>query len=142
MAYPRTNPPHRHAGSVLSAASEAVLRESCFDCHSNETAYPWYARLPVANIVMGRHVRKGRGALNFSLWDAMGAGARREAIAESLESVREGEMPTWDYTLLHPAARVDAGELATLARDGLRVHGVTGADGREERGGHDDEDED
>ena len=60
IAYSRKSPAQRNSGVILSREAEEILRRACFDCHSNETRYPWYARLPVVSIVMSEHVRRGR----------------------------------------------------------------------------------
>ena len=85
----------------------AILRESCFDCHSNETRWPWYARLAPGSWLMVRDVRKGRARFNFSEWgdyDAEDMAIDKESAWEEIE---EGEMPPWFYLPLHPSARLD-----------------------------------
>lgn len=133
VVYPHTNPPERYRGTILSPESDALLRQSCFDCHSNETRHPWYRHMPVAGLLMGLHIRSGRDELNFSHWQRMGPEQRREAIGETLESVQEGDMPTLDYRLVHPETRLNAQEMATLERDAQAQYGVRPGEGR---GGH------
>lgn len=141
LAYPGVNPPHRYRGTVLSAQSDPVLRRACFDCHSHETRHPWYRHLPVAGLVMAQHIRNGREELNFSMWDVMPAEQRAEAIHEMLEAVQEREMPTVDYVLLHPQARLSDPQVAALQRDALTRYGVrAGADDGDD--GHDGRDDD
>jgi hypothetical protein len=120
----RTNPPQRFAETVLSQEADAVLRRACFDCHSHETRYPWYSYMPVASLVLAQHVREGREKVNFSLWGTMSAGARAEAIEESLETVADGSMPTWDYPLLHPEARLTAADEALLRGAATKMFGA------------------
>ena len=128
--YPPSNPPERYAGVILSPEADQVLRTACFDCHSNETRYPWYSRLPVVSLVIGRHVAEGRRELNYSTWGRMDARRRAKAIRETVESVREGEMPTLDYVLMNPDARMTAERVALLtqAAGPLALKGGKGKD--------------
>ena len=73
-----------------------LARRACFDCHSNETSWPWYTTIAPASWLAQRHVNEGRRVLNFSEWDRPQRQAR-----EAVESVREGEMPTRDYLWVH-----------------------------------------
>ena len=52
----RTNPPQRHVGVILSPDADPLLKRACFDCHSNETRYPWYSYLPLASLRIALHV--------------------------------------------------------------------------------------
>jgi hypothetical protein len=83
---------------------------ACFDCHSAETRWPWYAAVAPVSWVVRNHVDEGRAALDFSRWDAPG-----EEAGEASETLLEGEMPPRYYTLLHPEARLTAQETADLA---------------------------
>ena len=109
----RTNPPVRE----LIAAPDSVLdvlRGSCFDCHSNETNWPWYAYVaPVSWFVTG-HVDHARQHLNFSTWDAYDAEERRERFEEIWEEVEKGEMPLPSYLRIHRGARLTEGDLAVI----------------------------
>lgn len=98
-----------------SAQTRALVARTCFDCHSNETVWPWYSHIAPASWLMQRDVDEGRGHLNFSEWDR----GRQEAD-EAVEVVQEGEMPPWFYLPLHPEARLSAEEKAALI-EGLRA---------------------
>lgn len=63
---------------------------------------------------MGRHIKEGREHLNFSRWDQVPIEKRPELVREMVEEIREGEMPTWDYLLLHPEARLRPQDIALL----------------------------
>jgi hypothetical protein len=106
-----TNPPVTAEPTWDRPETRDLARRACFDCHSNETSWPWYANIAPASWLAQRHVTEGRRALNFSEWDR----PQREA-REAAESVREGEMPTRDYLLIHPEARLDPAERLTLIR--------------------------
>ena len=124
-----TNPPVTAEPPWDSAATRAVAVAACFDCHSNETAWPWYSNVAPFSWILQRHVDDGRAVLNFSEW-----GSGEEESDEIVESVEEGEMPPWDYVLLHPGAR-PSGADGQAFLDGLA--GTFGAGGGGE-GGEDD----
>jgi len=109
----RTNPPvegdFRPPAEVLS-----VLRRACYDCHSNETVWPWYSRVAPVSWVIARDVHEGRAALNFSTWNRLSAKKQAEAMHESWKEVAEGEMPTWFYLALHPEARLSSADQSVL----------------------------
>jgi hypothetical protein len=95
---------------------------ACFDCHSNETQWPWYSGIAPISWLLQRHVDEGRRELNFSEWQRV-----YEEAGKSGESVLESEMPLWDYLVVHPAARLSAEEKLTLAQGltasiGSRAH--------------------
>ena len=104
----RTNPP---VESDFDGPSEvaAVLKTSCYDCHSNETRWPWYSRVAPASWLVAHDVEEARDRMNFSLWGTYDP-RRQEKLAEDIwEAVEEGEMPLRVYLLGHPEARLDAG---------------------------------
>lgn len=98
-----------------SAATRALAARACFDCHSNETRWPWYSRVAPVSWVVAHHVAEGRAALNFSNPAASRFGADRAARA-----VRDHAMPPFYYTWLHPDAALSPAERQTLAA-GLRA---------------------
>lgn len=106
----RTNPPVI-ADVAAPPSAAAVLRRSCYDCHSNETRWPWYSAVAPVSWLVARDVRLGREALNFSTWDqAQG----RDSMDEILESVIEGEMPMAMYVRLHPDAALSSTDVSAL----------------------------
>jgi hypothetical protein len=100
-----SNPP---VEEEVPATPEArgVLRRACYDCHSNEVAWPWYSRVAPFSWLVAHDVRKGREALNFSTWNRLDTKQRLKALRESWEEVEEGEMPPWFYVPPHPEARL------------------------------------
>jgi hypothetical protein len=109
----RTNPP---VESEVPAPPEvrAVLKRACYDCHSNETVWPWYARVAPVSFLLAQDVSEGREALNFSTWNRLDTKQRVKAMQESWEEVQEGEMPPWFYLPPHPDARLSAADRALL----------------------------
>jgi hypothetical protein len=109
----RTNAPiegdFRAPAEVLS-----VLRRACYDCHSNETVWPWYSRIAPVSWGIARDVHEGRATLNFSTWNRLSTKKQAEAMHESWEEVAEGKMPTWFYLALHPEARLSPADQSVL----------------------------
>lgn len=95
-------------------AIEAVLRRSCFDCHSHETRWPWYSRVAPMSWLVANHVHEGRAELNFSRWGALPAEKQQKKLAKTREEIREGEMPLFSYVLGHPEARLSAADRSLL----------------------------
>ena len=103
----RANPPVV-SEPAMSSEVRAVLRDACYDCHSNETRWLWYSRVAPASWLIARDVRVGRAHLNFSEWDAMPEKKRVHRLKEIVSTVKSGEMPLWFYTPLHPEAVMSA----------------------------------
>lgn len=111
----RTNPPVE--GEVPAPPEvRAILRRSCYDCHSNETVWPWYSRLAPVSWLLAKDVREGRGELNFSTWNRYSTQQQVHKLKESWEEVEEGEMPLWFYLPVHRDAELSDSDRATLRR--------------------------
>jgi uncharacterized membrane protein len=82
---------------------QAWVRGACYDCHSYETVYPWYAHVTPFNFWLQDHINEGREVLNYSRWDTY---AGTKAARESGEETAEGEMPPANYTWMHAHARL------------------------------------
>lgn len=93
---------------------KAILRRSCYDCHSNETRWPWYSRVAPFSWLVSYDVAEGREELNFSTWGELSTRDQVELMEESWEAVSEGEMPLWFYLPAHPDARIRAGDREVL----------------------------
>lgn len=102
------------AGTPVPAPVLTLLETACFDCHSDETAWPWYARVFPASWLVARHVEMGRGQLNFSRWNAYNAIDRADMLDAACEEVREGRMPVPSYRLLHAEARLSDAQVDVL----------------------------
>ena len=102
------------ARAVVPEPVMATLRRACFDCHSNETRWPWYSRLPIASWLIERDVKKGRGQLNFSRWVQYNRFVRAELLDKVCERVTAGEMPLRPYLMLHGEARLSKTDVAGL----------------------------
>ena len=109
----RRNPPV--VGEVpASADARVLLRRACYDCHSDETVWPWYARVAPVSWLVAHDVAAGRDSVNFSAWTGYDPARRAKLLRESADEIAEGEMPPWYYRLAHPDARLTSEEIATL----------------------------
>jgi len=111
-----------HTNPAVSAEPEwdrpetrALAVRACYDCHSNETAWPWYTEIAPVSWLATNHVEEGRAILDFSTWDQP-----QHELDEMAETIDEGEMPPTYYTILHSTARLSAAEKQQLI-DGLRA---------------------
>lgn len=101
----RTNPPVE-SDIPASPAVSAVLRRACYDCHSNETVWPWYSRVAPVSWLVAHDVNEGREHVNFSQWNRLTPAKQRETIREVWEEVSEGHMPPAIYLPAHREARL------------------------------------
>jgi len=110
----RSNPPiEGDIGAPPEVA--AILRRSCYDCHSHETRWPWYAYVAPASWLLARDVHEGRGELNFSKWSTYSERRRGRKLEQLVELTGSGEMPLWFYLPLHPSAKLSQADKDTLA---------------------------
>ncbi|MHC4976441.1 MAG: heme-binding domain-containing protein [Planctomycetota bacterium] len=109
----RSNPPVTLEIDAPEAVL-AVLRESCYDCHSNETRWPWYSRVAPFSWRIAEHVEHGREHVNFSEWDSYKSFQQKHWIGEAYEEAEEGHMPLPSYLWLHGDAALTADDLAVL----------------------------
>ncbi len=115
-----TNPPTISEPPWNSPQTRALAVRACFDCHSNETRWPWYSRVaPVSMLIVWDMVR-GRNRLNFSSYrpgqpigEGEGEGGRRGGN-EFARVIDRGDMPPWYYLLLHPDAKLTDAEKQQL----------------------------
>lgn len=110
------------------AAVHTVLKRACYDCHSNETVWPWYSRVAPVSWLVARDVREGREHLNFSTWNRLSPEDQAEALEETWEEVDEGAMPPWFYLPVHAEARLspdDRGVLRSWLEPSVRARGET-----------------
>jgi mono/diheme cytochrome c family protein len=114
------NPPVVAEPNWDSPQTRQLAQQACFDCHSNETEWPWYSNIAPVSWLVQRHVVEGREHLNFSDWNQSHDehGHAGHEAEEMSEVVLEGEMPLRSFLLTHPEARLTDAERAVLA-DGL-----------------------
>lgn len=109
----RTNPP---VTGEIKAPEEvmAILRRSCYDCHSNETQWPWYSYVAPASWLVEKDVRDGRRHMNFSEWSSHSSKEKNHQRKKCGKLVKQGEMPLWFYVALHPKAELLDKDIETL----------------------------
>ena len=117
------NPSTRHSGFIISAEADPLLKRACFDCHSNETEYPWYSYLPVSSLLISKQVKKGRRELNFSNWDNKSEKKRARALRGVVRLMKKGRMPPKDYVLINAKADLSREETTLLIREAEALGG-------------------
>jgi hypothetical protein len=115
----RTNPPVEEIVDAPPAAM-GVLRRACWDCHSNETVWPWYAWVAPVSWTVANDVEVARSKLNLTTWNRYDGRRRAHLVREIVEEVDEGAMPLPIYLGMHPQA-----ELTPDDREKLRAWAAT-----------------
>lgn len=108
----------------------STLRRSCFDCHSNETVWPWYSRVAPASWLVAHDVHEGREHVNFSTWTTLPTDQKQKVYREMSEVVESGAMPPGIYTPFHPEARLSLQELNAVVSWARRAAGSDGGQAR------------
>jgi len=83
-----------------------LLKETCFDCHSSVTRYPWYNNITPVNFWLADHVDEGKRELNVSEWSQYSEKKKDHKLKELIEMVEEKEMPLPSYTWTHREANL------------------------------------
>lgn len=78
-----------------------ILKEQCYDCHSNQTQYPWYSEIAPASYWLADHIKDGKKHFNVSAWSEYSVKKKDHKLEELIEMVEEGEMPLDSYTWIH-----------------------------------------
>ncbi len=115
------NPPVDPAATLESRIAvpphiAATLRRACFDCHSNQTRWPWYSQIPPGLWMIAHDVNRARAVMNFSDWpDPMARVTKAPGLLlAACAGLRSQRMPPKRYLLLHPEARVSESEIEAL----------------------------
>jgi len=85
---------------------EHILQMACYDCHSNNTRYPWYADIQPAGWLLQSHITKGKSELNFDEFASYSARRRISKLKSIMSQVNDEEMPLRSYTWIHKDARL------------------------------------
>jgi Haem-binding domain len=105
------NPPVTQEVKWDSPRTRELAVRACFDCHSNQTTWPWYSNVAPLSWLIQHDVAEGRQQLNFSEWDKPHPNA-----AKAVEQVQTGRMPRWYYLPIHPSASLSASEKDELVQ--------------------------
>ena len=88
-----------------------ILKETCFDCHSDITRYPWYNKITPVNYWLNGHVEHGKEELNFSKWSSYSIKRKDHKLEEVIELVEKKEMPLPSYTWTHKEANLSDSQI-------------------------------
>ncbi|WP_417197186.1 heme-binding domain-containing protein [Bizionia sp.] len=92
----------------------AILKETCFDCHSNHTRYPWYNTITPINYWLAEHVNDGKKHFNVSVWNDYSAKKKGHKLEELIEMVEEKEMPLDSYLWTHQEANLTDAQIESV----------------------------
>jgi Haem-binding domain len=116
------DPPHEPLleGAVVPTPVKRIFERACQDCHSNNTQWPWYAKVSPVSLLIADDVNKGRAFLNLSEWNRYSEGRKLGYLASMAEATRNRKMPPPVYSAMHVHARLTDQErdlIAAWARD-------------------------
>ena len=99
----------------------ALLKTACYDCHSNNTRYPWYANLQPVGWLLAKHIKDGKVALNFSEFSNYSERRQLSKLKAIRNSVKDGSMPITAYTLMHRYATLSTQNRALFLQWTLKI---------------------
>ncbi|MHB0754824.1 heme-binding domain-containing protein [Polaribacter sp. M15] len=99
----------------------AIMKTSCFDCHSAKTNYPWYNAITPVNYWLDEHIRDGKKHLDFSKWSEYSLKRKEHKMDELYEEVEKGEMPLDSYTWTHSEANLTQEQINAIVTWGKKV---------------------
>jgi hypothetical protein len=103
----KTNPPVNEKTTLKAPENVMeILKRSCYDCHSNETVWPWYSNIAPLSWSIISHVNDGRKALNFSNWTKIDPKIKEKRIKRAIKTTANGMMPLSTYLWLHEDAKL------------------------------------
>ncbi|WP_308993383.1 heme-binding domain-containing protein [Mariniflexile litorale] len=91
-----------------------ILKETCYDCHSDVTRYPWYNKITPVNYWLNHHVKDGKKHFNFSNWEGNSIKRKDHKFEELIEMVEDKEMPLESYTWTHSEAKLTDAQIASV----------------------------
>lgn len=97
-----------------SETIKTMLKESCFDCHTSFTRYPWYNNITPVNYWLANHVDEGKEHLDFSKWTDYSVKKKDHKMEELIEMVESGEMPLNSYTWTHTEAKLSSSQIEEM----------------------------
>ncbi|MBK5193750.1 MAG: heme-binding domain-containing protein [Flavobacteriaceae bacterium] len=93
---------------------EVIFKTSCYDCHSNNTIYPWYNKIQPVSLIMESHIKEAKAELNFNEFGSYSERKQKSKFKSILSQVKDGEMPLASYTLMHREAKLSENEKKAL----------------------------
>lgn len=98
----------------VPAEVDGIMKKACYDCHSNNTIYPWYSNIQPVGLWLNNHVNEGKGELNFDEFLTYSPKKAKHKLEEMVDVVKEGEMPLGSYTIIHKNADLTQEERVAL----------------------------
>lgn len=108
------SPNHISNKYAIPANVATVLEKACYDCHSNNTVYPWYTNIQPIGLWLQNHVNEGKGEMNFDEFLTYSPKKAHHKMEECIEMVKEGEMPLGSYTWIHKDANLTQEERSAI----------------------------
>ena len=121
-----TNPPVKAEPQWDSRRTRELFFRACGDCHSNETVWPWYSKIPPVSLLIENDTLEGRAYFNVSEW-----GRPENEGGDSAELFQNGEMPPSVYLLMHSSARLNSTEKQELLKGLIATFGGEQGEGGE-----------
>ena len=87
-----------------------ILKESCYDCHSNNTSYPWYNKIQPAAWFLENHIKEGKNELNFNNWNNLSNRRKNSKLKSIINQINDYKMPLRSYRLIHRSAILSKSE--------------------------------
>ncbi len=91
-----------------------LLKISCYDCHSNNTNYPWYSKIQPTGLMLEHHIKEGKEELNFSEFDSYSDRRKKSKLKSIISQIRDNEMPLKSYTFMHKKTKLTDQEKTIL----------------------------
>lgn len=91
-----------------------LIKNACYDCHSDETVYPKYAQIAPLSWSIKSHVNDGRRHLNFSVWKSYNSDLKKSMLEKSIQTIQNKTMPLPGYTVYHEEAKLTAAQQTVL----------------------------
>ena len=107
--------PPRVEGVDMPVDVQQIFGRACQDCHSNQTVWPWYSKLPPISMLIAKDVDEGRAFMNVSKWSTYSKGRKLGYLASIASAATTGEMPPRRYTMIHGDARLSEAERKKIA---------------------------
>jgi hypothetical protein len=98
----------------LPVALMTTMKTSCYDCHSDNTIYPWYATIAPFSWIIDKHIRNGKNEFNFSSYGSLSDKQKISALSAICDMISDTIMPPPNYLMLHKDATLDAADITAI----------------------------
>jgi hypothetical protein len=102
--------------NTASASLQTIIKNACYDCHSNETRFPWYSKIAPVSWFINDHITEGRDNLNFSDWGLYSSNEIKEKLKSAIDEIEGDKMPLKSYKLLHPESRLKSADKESIIK--------------------------